>query len=275
MINFRENFQWDHSPESVHKIACICNDKAEKEGFAYFGLSFYGLCNGFHKISNQVVSGKCVNGELEKCDVKVDDECDGGPWAEALYKTGKKSEEKYVAHPKNKPFNLVVPAAKDLVCDKDYRFRKLACQKEDFGRYVLFNARDTIDWGNFNGWLKKMVCKCRAYAKANKFEYFSVSFWGICGGLDKHGNKHTTTADHCKRTVKGSVTEKTCNLDEEDVPCAGIGYSDVVYDTDTHPCDYKNKAGCAQICNRDEDSYYCSCNNGFKLNGDRHGCDKA
>ena len=32
-------------------------------------------------------------------------------------------------------------------------------------------------------------------------------------------------------------------------------------------------AGCAQTCLNTEGSYACSCNGGYRLAGDRHGCD--
>ena len=35
----------------------------------------------------------------------------------------------------------------------------------------------------------------------------------------------------------------------------------------------ENTDGCAQICADTETGYVCSCRSGYRLAGDRHGCD--
>ena len=39
-----------------------------------------------------------------------------------------------------------------------------------------------------------------------------------------------------------------------------------------HPCDKGNNGGCGQICNNNEDKYFCSCNEGFKLSPNGVSC---
>ena len=42
-----------------------------------------------------------------------------------------------------------------------------------------------------------------------------------------------------------------------------------------HPCDKRTKGGCDQTCNKEGDSFSCSCETGFKLEGDGRSCKKS
>ena len=42
-----------------------------------------------------------------------------------------------------------------------------------------------------------------------------------------------------------------------------------------HPCEKETKGGCDHICNKKGDEVLCSCNDGYKLDGDAKSCIKS
>ena len=50
-----------------------------------------------------------------------------------------------------------------------------------------------------------------------------------------------------------------------------VSLVDMELSLDNNECS-SNKGGCAHTCTNTAGSYYCTCNTGYSLNNDKHGC---
>ena len=49
----------------------------------------------------------------------------------------------------------------------------------------------------------------------------------------------------------------------------------ISFHSPVHPCDKPSNGGCEHVCNKKGDSVVCSCNEGYKLDGNGASCTKG
>jgi len=89
--------RWDRFPQSLHGLACECQEKALAKGHKYFALQFWGECwsGPTEQFFSEGVSAKCVSNAFGNCDqANGDQECVGLEFTNYVYQvTGEKAKD--------------------------------------------------------------------------------------------------------------------------------------------------------------------------------------
>merc|ERR1711936_413332 len=82
-----------------------------------------------------------------------------------------------------------------------------------------------IDWGDFEGSLHSLACRCAAKAKG-KFDFFSLGFYGECWGTS-NGNafRHRNESEAC---INGQFGQ--CDKKEKNGECVGVEDNEYFYE---------------------------------------------
>ncbi|XP_065056205.1 uncharacterized protein LOC135684538 [Rhopilema esculentum] len=87
---------WTNIDKYLHSLACRCKVEAEKHGFKYFGIRYFGECYGGNAgtIDNARSSSRCFQGaHYGPCNDEVEAECGGQALADYVYSLKKSGEE--------------------------------------------------------------------------------------------------------------------------------------------------------------------------------------
>ncbi|XP_022796155.1 uncharacterized protein LOC111334626 [Stylophora pistillata] len=121
-------------------------------------------------------------------------------------------------------------------------YTKLGCFKDDRKKprplpELLFTDRDsrsevfsgkTIDWNNWDTYMIDLVCRCAKAAKAKKYNYFSLQYFGECWSGPEAGETYNRAGSSDKCVTKGFKKCDPSNKQE----CVGDKNINFVYGID-------------------------------------------
>eukprot|EP00795_Rhopilema_esculentum_P001079 gene1079-15413_t len=113
-----------------------------------------------------------------------------------------------------------------ISCKRDYDM--LGCYEEYSPGTLLFSDRNNINWGDIEGYMRGLACKCSQKAKVDGYAGFAMHFWGECYGRTSAELAGLVAKSHSSHKCVGNQKYTHCDVAEHE-HCTGVEYAEAVY----------------------------------------------